>query len=259
MLVIFVIVLEPLGNQPDMSWLNEDAPENMPLASSKTVDTSHLYNGWLNADASWNIPSIVVTLLTDQSFRDWSNVMAPLNIFLIFDTSCVFQFDMSLLNCVAPSNMLSMVVTFDTSGPHLYNDWSNADASWNIPSIVVTSFTDQSFNGWLKIDAPLNIFFMVVTSCVFQFDMSWLKFEQSWNMLSIVVTFDTSHCEIFWLKSRSWNVKLRSVIFCIFQLLMALLLSTSSVLPTLFFVLPIPEKSIMLISILLLLRQLSLK
>ena len=51
-LVIFFMVYEPLGNQPEMSWLNEDAPENIPLASCKLIDTSHLSNGWLNADVS---------------------------------------------------------------------------------------------------------------------------------------------------------------------------------------------------------------
>ena len=100
---------------------------------------------------------------------------------------------MSWLNWLAPSNILSMVVTFDTSVAHLYNGWLNADASWNIPSIMVTLLTDQSFNDWSNFMAPLNIFFMFDTSCVFQFDMSSLNPEQSSNMLSIFVTFDTSH------------------------------------------------------------------
>ena len=79
---------------------------------------------------------------------------------------------------------------------------SNATASTNMFSMVVTEETSQLSKGWLKAVAPWNIYPMLVTEDTFQLFSGWLNTLAPPNIYSMFVTEDTSHREMSTLKSR---------------------------------------------------------
>ena len=85
-----------------------------------TFDTSHELSGWLNDEASWNVPDRVVT----------AEVVQP---------------EMSRLNDEAPLKVSRSEVTDETS--HDAQGWSKDEALRNVHSKLVTFETSQPASG----------------------------------------------------------------------------------------------------------------
>ena len=149
----------------------------------------------MNDFASWNIPSIYLTLLTFQLFNGWLNDFAFANIPPISSTLLTTQLFNGWLNDFAFANISFISSTLLTF--HLFNGWLNDFASWNIPSIFLTLLTFQLFNGWLKDFAPLNISLIFSTLLIFQLLISSLNSFLNPKRPSILVTLLVSHVDIW--------------------------------------------------------------
>lgn len=61
---IDIILVTPEMSQAERSWLNAEASSNM-LSMLVTLDVSQL-SGWLNRSAEWNMETMLVTLDVSQ-------------------------------------------------------------------------------------------------------------------------------------------------------------------------------------------------
>ena len=84
--------------QPPIGWLNLDASRNMPLMEV-TDAVLQPPMGWSKADAPLNMLAMEVTNMTFQS-RGRLKAAAPANISAMFDTPTTFHLLMSALNLV---------------------------------------------------------------------------------------------------------------------------------------------------------------
>ena len=137
--------------QPEMSWLNEDAPSNIDdMLVTEAVFQRPI--GWLKAALPANIDDMLVTLAVFQPEMSWlKDDLANIDDMLVAATGV--QFVRSLVN-PEPANASLMLVTFETF--QLDRSRLNADASLKIPLMLVTDVTVQLEMSPLNAEAPLK-------------------------------------------------------------------------------------------------------
>jgi hypothetical protein len=95
--------------QPPIGWLNLDASRNIPFILA-TDDVLQLPMGWSKADAPLNMPATEDTDMTFQS-TGWLKADAPANMLAIEVTDAVLHPPMGRSKAAAPENISAI---FDT-------------------------------------------------------------------------------------------------------------------------------------------------
>ena len=99
--------------QPPIGWLNLDASRNMPFILA-TDDVLQPPMGWSKADAPLNMLAMEVTDMTFQPPTGWLKAAAPANMLAIEVTDAVLQLPMGRSKAAAPENISAIVLTDTT-------------------------------------------------------------------------------------------------------------------------------------------------
>jgi hypothetical protein len=124
--------------QPPIGWLNLDASRNMPFILA-TDDVLQPPMGWSKADAPANMPAIEVT---DTTFQPTGRLKAaaPANMLAIEVTDAVLQLPMGRSKAAAPENISAIVLTDTTF--HLL--MSALNLVWLVPGAAHLSLLAKS-------------------------------------------------------------------------------------------------------------------
>ena len=204
-----------LGSQPVIFWLNLSVSLNI-FFIVVTFDTFHVLSGWSNNAVFSNIEAIFTTFVVVHPLISWLKASAFFNIF--FKVRSTEDNPVNIideLKAVASSNILSILVTFETVHEILLLNTllsSNIDVisvtllvsqlpiAWlkgvflNIEAIFTTFVVVQLLISALKADAFINIFFIVISTSESPVNViPLLKAVAPSNILSILVTFETDH------------------------------------------------------------------
>ena len=164
------------------------------LVLEVVVDVAFLLVLQIRPNEPSNIPSLTAVEVYHSPQSVCAKDDAPENMMSMLVTLDTSHLEMSPLNCGAFSNMPDMVVTLDTS--HLEMSPLNDDASWNMAHMEITLDTSHLEMSPLNDAAERNTPSMLITLDTSHLERSLLNDVAQWNMVHMVVTLDTSHLEM---------------------------------------------------------------